>query len=153
LFKTWQIGAVSLVFLALLFSGVIVGSMHGTDSELQVFPTVPPRAENGDSPAPTPVPGATQLELVAANLAFDKSSLSAPAGKPVSVILDNQDASVPHNSSLYADRGYTQSVFTGELDNGPATKTYTFDAPSTPGAYFFRCDVHPDTMTGQFTIN
>jgi hypothetical protein len=70
-----------------------------------------------------------------------------------SVILDNQDASVPHNFSLYADRGYTQSVFTGELDNGPATKTYTFDAPSTPGAYFFRCDVHPDTMTGQFTIN
>lgn len=35
---------------------------------------------------------------------------------------------------------------------GPATTTYTFTAPSTPGTYFFRCDVHPTVMTGQFIV-
>jgi plastocyanin len=153
LFKTWQIGAVSLVFLALLFSGVIVGSMHGTDSELQVFPTVPPRAENGDSPAPTPVPGATQLELVAESLLWDKDSLTAPAATTVQLTIDNRDASVQHNFGLYADRGYTQLISHNAPAAGPITETATFDTPSTPGQYFFRCDVHPDTMTGQFTIN
>jgi len=36
--------------------------------------------------------------------------------------------------------------------NVGATTTYTFTAPSTPGTYFFRCDVHPETMTGQFIV-
>ena len=46
-----------------------------------------------------------------------------------------------------------QPIFQGDLDSGPAPITYNFDAPSTPGTYFFRCDVHPDTMTGQLTVN
>jgi plastocyanin len=35
---------------------------------------------------------------------------------------------------------------------GPTTTTYTFTAPSTPGSYFFRCDVHPTQMTGTFVV-
>lgn len=27
-------------------------------------------------------------------------------------------------------------------------KGMAFDAPTTPGMYFFHCDVHPTTMTG-----
>jgi plastocyanin len=126
--------------------------MHGVDSEAQVIPTVPPRPENG-GPAPTAVPGTTQIELVAENILFDKSSLSAPAGQPVSIIFDNRDAGVLHNFALYADRGYTQAIFQGELTTGPVTITYNFTAPSTAGTYPFRCDVHPDTMTGQFIVN
>jgi len=153
LFKTLHIVAVSLIFLALLFAGVIVGSMRGTDSEAQVFPTVPPTAENGGTPPPTAVPGATQIELAAENVLFDKSALSATAGQPVSITFNNKDAGVLHNFSLYADRAYTQPIFQGDLTTGPVITTYTFDAPSTAGAYPFRCDVHPDTMTGQFTVN
>jgi plastocyanin len=152
LFKTWQIFVFSLVPLALVFAGVIIGSMHGLDSEAQVFPTPPPQAENGGEPAPTPAPGTTQIELVAEDLAFDQESLSAPAGQPVAVLFDNRDASVPHNFAVYADPGFRQVVFQGELVTGPATTTYTFNAPSTPGAYPFKCDVHPD-MTGRFTVN
>ena len=152
MFKSWQIFVFSLVPLALVFAGVITASMHGSDSEAEVFPTAPPQAENGDAPRPTAVPGAIQLEIAAADLQFDKSSLSAPAGQPVSLVFDNRDAAVLHNFALYADRGYTQAIFQGELTTGPVVITYNFDAPGTPGAYFFKCDVHPD-MTGQFTVN
>jgi plastocyanin len=153
LFKSWQIFVFSLVPLALVFAGVIIGSMHGTDSELQVFPTQAPRAENGEAPGPTPVPGATQLHLVAENLTWSPTTLSAPAATTVQVVTDNRDAGVQHNFALYADRGYTQIIYQGELVAGPVTHTDTFDTPSTPGQYFFRCDVHPDQMTGGFTVN
>ncbi|MEN6388155.1 MAG: hypothetical protein ABFD13_04555 [Candidatus Cryosericum sp.] len=31
-------------------------------------------------------------------------------------------------------------------------KGMAFDAPTTPGMYFFHCDIHPATMTGQFIV-
>ena len=42
MFKTWQIFVFSLVPLALVFAGVIIGSYHGSDSSLEVFPTPAP---------------------------------------------------------------------------------------------------------------
>lgn len=152
MFKSWQIFVFSLVPLALVFAGVIIGSMPGLDSDRQAIPTAPAESGNGEGTAPTAVPGATQLQLVASDLAWDTTSLTAPAGTAVQLAIDNQDASVPHNFSLYADQGYTQSVFTGDLITGPAKHTYSFDSPATAGQYFFRCDVHTD-MTGQFTVN
>ena len=153
MFKSWQVFVFSLVPLALVFAGVVIGSMPGSDSQLEVFPTQAPREENGETEAPTAVSGATVIELVAVNIRWDQESLSAPAGQPVSVVMDNQDVGVLHNFSLYADRAMTQAIFVGDLVTGPAVETYNFDAPSTPGTYFFKCDVHPDTMTGQFTVN
>jgi plastocyanin len=40
----------------------------------------------------------------------------------------------------------------GDVITGPKKITYTFDAPEKPGTYFFRCDIHPTTMTGQFIV-
>ncbi|MDQ4076493.1 MAG: hypothetical protein M3220_09635 [Chloroflexota bacterium] len=40
-----------------------------------------------------------------------------------------------------------------EGEDGPEeTITYEFDAPSEPGTYYFQCDVHPTTMTGDFIV-
>ena len=162
MFKSWQIFVFSLVPLALVFAGVILGSVTGSDSELEVFPTQPPSAENGENgqngggdggPTGAPPSGSVGLQLVAVNITFEPETLSADAGAPVFLEMDNQDAGVPHNFSLYADRGYTQAVFTGDLVTGVVTENYEFDAPSTPGEYYFRCDVHPDTMTGVFNVN
>ena len=140
----------SLVPLALIFAGVIIGSMRGIDAEREPIPTPPPVTESG--PPPTAPAGTTQLEISASNLAFDKTSLSAPAGKPVQLTLRNRDASIPHNVSIYTNRSASQSIFKGELDTGPADKVYSIPANSNPGTYFFRCDVHPDTMTGNFVV-
>ena len=58
------------------------------------------------------------------------------------VAFENDDDAVPHNVAIYADDSAAQSLFVGDLVEGPATVTY--DVPALdPGVYYFRCDVHP----------
>ena len=152
MFKSWQIFVFSLIPLALVFAGVIIGSMDGIDAEREVFPTQAPHAENGDAtPAATSAPGDTTIQLVAEGILFDQRALTAASGGTVTIEFDNRDASVLHNFALYTDNSVSQPIFVGDLVTGPAQVTYTFDAPA-PGTYFFRCDVHPDTMTGSFNV-
>jgi plastocyanin len=75
-----------------------------------------------------------------------------PAGAHVTIQFDNQDAGVPHNFALYTDSHATTRIFAGDFITGPGKVIYTFTAPSLPGNYFFRCDVHPETMTGTFVV-
>ncbi len=151
MFKTWQIFLFSLIPLSLVFAGVIIGSMTGIDAEREVFPTQAPHAENGDATPPTPsAPGETVIQIVAQNILFDQRALTAAPG-PVTVQLDHRDAGVLHNFALYTDNTASQAIFNGEIVPGPVLETYSFEAPA-PGTYFFRCDVHPDTMTGSFIV-
>jgi plastocyanin len=103
----------------------------------------------GDLP-PEGVP--TVVTIVAQNLLFDKDTITANAGLDVTVTLDNKDAGVLHNIAFYTNRSVAQKIFGSELTTGPAIQTSTFPAPGSAGTYFFRCDVHPDTMTGAFVV-
>lgn len=151
MFKSWQVFAFSLIPLALVFVGVIVGSIHfsGADSEAEIFPTAGPSTSGGA--APTPVPGATALTVKAEKLLFSPRTLSAAAGQPVQVTLENLDAGVLHNIAFYTNQSATTVIYKSPLEAGVRTDVYTFTAPAA-GSYFFRCDVHPDTMTGSFTV-
>ena len=105
------------------------------------------------TPTPTTPPGQNvTVNLTAKNIAFDKSTITVPAGAHVTLIFDNQDTGSPHNFALYQDQSATQTIFRGQIIGAPMTITYTFDAPTTKGTYFFRCDVHPTLMTGQFIV-
>jgi hypothetical protein len=64
--------------------------------------------------------------------------------------MDNRDAGVIHNFAVYDSNRLTNKIFAGELHTGPGFFDYNFTSPAA-GNYFFRCDVHPDTMTGTFT--
>jgi plastocyanin len=88
------------------------------------------------------------LSIVAQNLQFSTDRLEVPADTPTPLAFDNQDAGTPHNFDLFKDAGYTQDLFKGDLVTGPAQTTYNLP-PLPPGTYYFRCDVHPTTMTGQ----
>jgi hypothetical protein len=35
-----------------------------------------------------------------------------------------------------------KKIFSGDIITGGKNITYRFNAPDTPGTYFFRCDVH-----------
>jgi plastocyanin len=109
------------------------------------------------TPAPTPAPSTpttstVTIDLIAKDIAFDKSTITVPAGAQVIINFDNQDSGIPHNFAVYTDTSATTSIFVGQIINGVKSIAYTFTAPTTPGDYFFRCDVHPTTMTGTFTV-
>jgi plastocyanin len=95
---------------------------------------------------------ATTVDLTAQNIKFDKSTITVPAGAQVTVTFDNRDQGTPHNVAFYTDSSASTTIYRGAIITGPATTTYTFTAPGTPGTYFFRCDVHPETMIGQFVV-
>jgi plastocyanin len=93
------------------------------------------------------------VTLTAHNNAFNLGTISVPAGAHVVVLFTNLDAT-PHNLAVYTDSSASQVIFRGQEITGPqATITYAFDAPAQPGTYFFRCDVHPMTMMGQFVVH
>jgi plastocyanin len=90
--------------------------------------------------------GAT-VELVAANIAFEPTTLSAPADTPFTIEFDNRD-SAQHNVAIFDNPERTGTpVFEGEIITGPATVAYRVD-PLAEGTYFFLCVVHPQ-MTGE----
>ncbi len=90
--------------------------------------------------------------LIAKSMAFNTSIVTVPAGARVTVNFDNQDANVPHNFAVYDSASAKAAIFKGDIIAGPKMIAYTFDAPTTPGTYFFRCDIHPTIMTGKFVV-
>jgi heme/copper-type cytochrome/quinol oxidase subunit 2 len=92
------------------------------------------------------------IDLAARNIAFDKDTITVPAGVEVMINFDNKDKGIPHNFAVYKTPAATENIFDGEIITGPRRVTYTFTAPKTPGDYFFRCDVHPKIMTGTFVV-
>ncbi len=102
-------------------------------------------------------PSSTQAESVIVwlsvkNIAYNKSEIKVPAGAHVTVNFDNQDNGIPHNFAVYDTSAAKINIFRGAIVTGPKKTTYNFTAPDTPGTYFFRCDVHPTQMTGQFIV-
>jgi plastocyanin len=110
----------------------------------------PTSSPTGGGSAPC-TPNGTQLKITALNTAFSTDCLAVAAGTPFTILFDNQDAGIPHNLSIYTDESATKSLFTGEFVTGPKKATYKVDALDA-GTYFFRCDVHPTTMTGTFVV-
>ena len=91
----------------------------------------------------------TVVNLTAQNIAFDKSTITVPAGANVTVHFTNEDSGVQHNFAVYDSNLRSKSFFVGEIITGPAEANYTFTAPSDPGTYYFQCDIHP-FMNGKF---
>ncbi len=83
-------------------------------------------------------------------MAFDTNTITVPAGAVVTMNFENRD-SLAHNFALYTNSSATTAIFVGQIITSSQI-TYTFTAPATPGNYFFRCDVHPTTMTGTFIV-
>lgn len=125
---------------------VLVGGEAGGESPAPEEPT-PGEPEPTESP---PV-GGEAVTLVAQNNLFDTDQIDLIAGTPSTIVLDNLDAGIPHNVAIYADESAAESLFVGELFTGPGKIEYEVP-PLDAGSYFFRCDVHPGTMTGTVTV-
>lgn len=114
-----------------------------------VAPSTEPSA--GTSAAPSTeasAPAGPVLSLTAVNIAFDTSTLTAPANTPFTIAFQNDDNGVPHNVEIKDGGGNV--LFSGELFNGVDKRDYAVPALAA-GSYVFWCIVHPN-MTGTLTV-
>ena len=113
-------------------------------------PSAPPSAPasaapSGSAPASAPASaaGGEVVTVTAQNITFEQADLEVAAGKPFTLELVNNDASVPHNVEI-RDRAGTP-VF--KTDTFPGVETRSFEAPAlAAGAYQFQCTVHPNMI-------
>jgi cytochrome c oxidase subunit 2 len=114
------------------------------------------------TPVPTPAPGATPapvgrvIEVVSTQeepLAFDLQVIEAKAGETLTVDYLN-DSFLAHNIVFYEGSDASAPIIAGTpIVTGPdAPESVTFQAPTTPGTYYFNCQVHPIQMTGDFVV-
>jgi len=154
-----------ILFVAalVLSAGCTGGQGGGTPTPTETtLPTVTPLINETTVPTtnetatptvtPRPPAGPVTLTLTAENLAFDRSRIEVPAGAKVTILFENRDPGVQHNVAFYETSTAEDIIFKGDLVTGPGTATYTFTAPSEPGTYFFRCDLHATRMRGDFVV-
>ena len=99
------------------------------------------------SVAPSPSAGGDVVQISAMGVAFEQSSVEAPADTAFTIHFTNKDAGQLHNVEIKDAGG--ASLFRGDIITGPAEADYAVPALSA-GSYSFVCTVHPN-MTGTLT--
>jgi plastocyanin len=88
------------------------------------------------------------VTVTADAMAFDATSIEAPAGEAFTITLVNDD-SVPHNISVYTEEG-GERLAEGAVINEGETTEVAVEALE-PGTYYFVCDLHPE-MNGTLVV-
>ena len=109
--------------------------------QLAAANATPPPAPSGAAAGPT-------IPIVAQNIKFDQSTLTAPASG-FTIAYDNRDAGTPHDFAVLDASGKT--VFGSKAFTGPAKENVA--VPALPaGTYKFECSIHPTLMFGTLTV-
>ena len=157
-----------IVFLMVLAFSCIAGCTSTGGSNDGTPKPVTPAITRGGTLTYAPVgsfsnsPSGAQnvtIELTAVKMAFNQSTIIVPAGATVVVNFHNLEAAgssqvtgIAHNFAVYDSPAAKTTIFSGEIITGGQNASYRFTAPAVSGTYFFRCDVHPATMTGTFIV-
>lgn len=99
----------------------------------------------------SPPEEASGTSIVARDIEFDTSSIELAPNTKTLIELRNRDAGIPHTFSVYteADQGVLLAG-TGVV-TGPTIAQV--EIPELlAGTYYFRCDVHPETMRGEIHV-
>jgi len=91
----------------------------------------------------------TQITIVATDNKFDKTALTVPVGKEVTLTFENKGSAI-HNWHLEGVKDKSGKDITTQLIAGGKTETVTFIIDK-PGTYDYMCDVHPE-MRGKLTV-
>jgi plastocyanin len=142
---------VSLAFLALGLALVLAAACNGDDGGGGETPAAGETPAGGETPA---AGGATAEIKMLPGIQYDKSELTIAADTEVTVTADNTDTGIPHSFAVYASAADAQSgadpIDQTGICTGPCTDTATLNVSA--GEYFFRCEVHPQQMTGTLIV-
>ncbi len=145
----WQIASIVTVAAALLLGGGIFAAVHEEGAE-----TAPAAAtEPGASPtaAASPGPGGAALSIsMIPTIKFDKTTLTIAANREVTIEADNRDTGILHNFAVYTDDSAKELKVKTKICTAPCKETVTLNLAASE--YFFRCDVHPQQMTGKLIV-
>ncbi len=102
-------------------------------------------------PTPSgPTSATADLKISAQGTAFDTDKLLGLADTSLTITFDNKDNGVAHNIHFFKGADATGAdVAQTAIEPGPVVQTLTF-GPLATGAYYYRCDVHPQ-MEGTLT--
>jgi outer membrane protein assembly factor BamB/plastocyanin len=120
--------------------------------------TAPSTTSTTTAPPSSCTPSATTLCINTPNqgngISFNTNQLTASAGAHVTLTYTN-DSAIPHNWHIFdGANASTPSIASTSIKAGPNdVESVSFAVPSTPGRYFFQCDVHPTLMTGYLVVN
>jgi plastocyanin len=129
--RTWAL----VVALALAFAGCSSGDTPGTGD-----------AGGNGATAVGPFNGST-ITVQAIDIQFEPDTITMLSGQPLRIVLDNQDAGVPHDIHVFqGDTDYGTST----IVTGPGLTEIRF-GPLSPARYTFACTIHPD-MAGTLVV-
>jgi plastocyanin/heme-degrading monooxygenase HmoA len=139
----FSLGAAVTVIAGLIVGGFALG---GALSLFQSEATA--GGGNGEPPPP-----ADPYEVIGRDNFFTRTTLEAPPETEVTFTFANRGRSL-HNLAFYTDSSASTPLAEGAVGAiipGGQTAKVTFTTPG-PGTYFFHCDLHPDTMKGEFIV-
>jgi plastocyanin len=132
--RRWAVVCVVLLGVALLAAGC-GGSSGGSGGSSGTAASATTAASGGG--------GGDKVSLTAKGIAWSQTQLNLPAGKQVTVTVNNQD-SVEHNFT-FKEANAAQDVEGGE------SAEVSFTTPAA-GSYQFFCKYHPSQMKGTVTV-
>ncbi|MEX2246608.1 MAG: hypothetical protein WEC75_07965 [Dehalococcoidia bacterium] len=117
-------------------------------------PPPPPAAATNTPLPPPPPPGpSVTLDLIALDVLFNTTTLSAAAGSSITIRLSNQDDGVQHNVRVRAGSSLASpSIGATAIETGPIEQRLNLGVLAA-GQYSYMCDVHPTTMSGSLSVN
>jgi plastocyanin len=134
--RRWAAVGVAVLGVALLAAGC-GGSSGGSGGSSGTAASATTAAASGGGG------GSDKVSLTAKGIAWSQTQLNLPAGKQVTVTVDNQD-SVEHNFTL------KEASVDKDVEGGESGEV-TFTAPAA-GSYQFFCKYHPSQMKGTVTV-
>ncbi len=135
-------GATLSITILLALALIACTAEDGGSSE----PAAASGGAGGGSGTATVADGA--VEISAANLEFNVTTIEATAGEEFTITLVNDD-SAPHNISIYTEEGGEQIVLGDTAEGGATVETQVSALEA--GEYYFQCDIHPD-MNGTVVV-
>jgi len=145
-------------FLVIMLIVTFVGAFSATSgSEGEAVSASP--TSGSSSPGSSPSPGGP-LTVTLHDNRFDPNEITVQAGTTATIQIRN-DGKTPHNMHIAGPGGDFTEDFcagTGDPCSNPnqvragQTATLTFQAPSSSGEVNFRCDFHPQEMTGKIKV-